>query len=274
MRFGICALLALLAAALPARAQHRLPFLGEEARKRGYELPLTYGIGLVYYKLQRDIEVTDVRVGRNDGEPVSVSEYVVFAADSDVDNLNVKADVWILPFLNLYAIAGTIKNQSTTRIAVTLPPVLPGGSERHINTTVPTKIDGSVGGLGITLAGGVGHFLGALDVNVAKADLGFDDRFQAIVASARAGWHGKAGNRPLRLWVNTTYWDTYAEAKGSVVDPDGGTLHFEVDQGPASPWTYGVGGSYAPRPWLEFSADAGFDFQGGWYIALVPVYRF
>jgi hypothetical protein len=258
----------------PPPPKHRLPFLGEEARKRGFELPPTYGIGLVYYKLQRDIHVKDVRVGRNGATPISVSNFVDFGSNSDVDNVNVKADVWVLPFLNFYAIAGKIHNESATNIAVTLPPLQAGGEGRQFQSVVPTELDGTVGGLGMTLAGGVGHFFGAADVNVAKADLGFDDRFRAVVSSARAGWHGTAGSRPIRAWVNATYWDTFATAKGTVIDPDGGTLAFEVDQGPAYPWTYGVGLSYSPKPAWELSLDTGSDFHGGWYVAFVPVFRF
>ena len=111
-------------------------------------------------------------------------------------------------------------------------------------------------------------------MNGARADLGFDDRFRAIIASIRAGWNGEVGSRPLRVWLNVTYWDTYAEAKGTVADPDGGTLAFEVDQGPAHPYTYGMGFSYSPFRWLDIATDVGTDFYGGWYVALVPVIRF
>jgi hypothetical protein len=261
-------------AAESAGSQSVLPFLGEEARKRGIELPKPFGAGLVYYYLNRSIEITDVRVGRNGAPPASVSDFAQLGAEARVNNANVKFDVWLLPFLNVYAIAGHIWNESETTIDVTLPPVLPGGAPRQRRLTVPTEMQGSVGGLGITLAGGYGPFFFAGDVNGARADLGFDDRFKAVVTSIRSGWHGQAGRRPIRAWINATYWDTFTEAKGTVDDPDGGTLAFEVDQGPAEPWTFGVGASYSPKTWLELSADYGSDFKGGWYIALVPVFRF
>ena len=277
-------LLAPLLAALPAYGQSPsdtpedggriLPFLGEEARKRGYELPEPFGVGLVYYKLQRDIEVTDLRVGRDEAPPASVSQYADLGSFTDVDNVNIKVDAWLLPFLNVYAIAGKIKNESQTTIDVTLPPVVPGGAGRRFTTTVPTKLDGTVKGVGVTLAGGYQSFFGALDANWAKADLGFDERFKAVVASARAGWHGTVDSRPLRAWVNVTYWDTFAVAKGSVADPDGGTLTFAVEQGPKHPWTYGAGMMYAPRKWFELAVDVGVDGHGGWYVAIVPVIRF
>lgn len=251
-----------------------LPLLGDAARAHGVELPLPFGAGLVFYHLSRDIRVTDLRVGRNGATPTSVSQFAQLGARADVDNLNVKLDVWILPFVNLYAIAGYIKNESSTNLNVTLPPLTPIGSPRNFNLTVPTELEGSVAGVGMTLAGGYGPFFMIYDANLAQADLGFDDRFKAVVTSIRAGWNGAAAARPLRAWASVTDWNTFATATGTVADPDGGTLSFEVDQGPAYRYTYGVGSQYGMYKWLEFAADVGADFHSGWYLALIPVIRF
>jgi hypothetical protein len=261
-------------AASSTRRDSFLPILGEEARKRGIELPLPLGAGLVYYHLDRDIEVTDVRVGRNGAPPASVSDFAALSANSRVDNVNFKVDAWLLPFVNVYAIVGYLWNESDTRIDVTLPPLFPGGAPRQKTMNVPTEIEGSVGGVGITLAGGYGPFLLIYDANFAQADLGFDDRFKAVVTSIRGGWNGQARQRPLRAWVSVTDWNTFAEAKGTVEDPDGGTLQFEVDQGPAYRYTYGAGGQYSLRPWFELAVETGSDFHGGWYLALIPVFRY
>lgn len=254
--------------------ESRLPFLAEEARKRGIELPRPYGIGVVYYKLLRDIRITDVRVGRNGTPPTSLSAFVDMGSTSDVDNLNLKFDAWLLPFLNVYAIVGKLHNESHTRLDAHLPAILPGGTPRRFQMEVPTELDGTVTGLGITLAGGYGPFFMAVDVNAARADLGFSKPFEALISSGRFGWNGNLGGRPFRTWLNATRWDTYATATGTVADPDGGTLKFEVDQGPAYAYTYGAGCSYGLRRWLELSVDTGTDFHGGWYVALVPVFRF
>jgi len=251
-----------------------LPLLGEEATRRGIELPLPFGAGFVYYHLDRDIEITDVRVGRNGAPPASVSDFAKLSSNSRVDNLNVKLDAWILPFFNVYLIAGYVWNVSDTHIDVALPPLLPGGPTRRREVTVPTRIEGSVGGVGLTLAGGYGPWFMTYDANFAEADLGFDDRFKAVVTSIRGGWNGQAGSRPLRAWASVTDWNTFATATGSAADPDGGTLAFQVDQGPAYRYTYGVGSQYGATRWFELAADLGVDGHGGWYLALVPVFRF
>jgi len=251
-----------------------LPLLGEEATKRGIELPLPFGTGFVYYHLSRDIAISDVRVGRNGSPPTSVSDFAQLSSNSNVDNLNVKLDAWLLPFFNVYLIAGYIWNKSETTIDVTLPPLLPGGPTRRHTMTVPTRLEGSVGGIGFTAAGGYGPFFMTYDANFAQADLGFNDRFKAVVTSIRGGWNGRAGPRPLRAWAGATDWNTFATASGTVADPDGGTLSFEVDQGPAYRYTYGVGAQYSATRALEFAVDLGTDGHGGWYLALIPVFRF
>lgn len=256
------------------RSGRRLPFLGDLARDRGIELPLPFGVGAVYYFVSRDITVSDLRLGRDGAAPTSIGEHTQVAARSRVNNLNVKLDVWVLPFVNVYAIAGYVWNETDTTFDLTLPPLEPGGASRPRRLTLPTSLEGTVGGLGVTLAGGYGPFFLALDTNAAQADLGFDDRFHAVVTSLRSGWNGKVGERPLRVWGNATYWDTFATASGTLVDDDGSTLGFEVDQGPTHPWTFGAGAQYSPRRWLDLNADFGTDFKGGWYVAIVPVFRF
>ena len=253
----------------------RLPFLGHLASDRGIELPLPFGAGLTGYYIERAIAVSELRVGRGGAAPSPVPDFVQLATRSRVTNLNVKLDVWLLPFVNVYAIAGYVWNESETTFDLTLPALAPGGASRGRRLTLPTSLEGTVGGLGTTLAGGYGPFFLALDVNAARADLGFDVRFKAVVASLRVGWNGRLGGRAARAWANATHWDTFATAKGSVEDPDDGSpLFFEVDQGPAHPWTYGLGMQYSARRWLDLAVDAGVDFHGGWYVAIVPVVRF
>ena len=251
-----------------------LPFLADEARARGVELPLPFGVGLIYYFLHRDIEIKDLKIGRNGAPPASVSRFAQLASVANVNNLNLRMDVWILPFLNLHAIVGGIWNRSTTNVEVTLPPISPGGGVRQRTFAVPTELSGSIGGLGLTLAAGFGAFFAAADLNAARADMGFSDRYKAFLPSLRVGWNGRVDSHSVRVWLNGTYWDTSAVAKGTVADPDGGTLSFEVDQGPLHPFTGGVGFSYGFSRRMELAADFATDFHGGWYATVVPVFRF
>ena len=89
-----------------------------------------------------------------------MSRFAQLGSNSRVNNLNAKLDAWILPFFNVYAIAGYIWNRSETTVDVSLPPLLPGGAERQHRVTIPTYIEGSVAGLGLTLARAIVRRLG------------------------------------------------------------------------------------------------------------------
>ena len=251
-----------------------LPFMKEEAIKRGYELPLPFGVGVVYNYLQRDIEVTDVRIGVDGEKPQSVSQFLDLGSNSRVNAALVKADVWLLPFLNLYALAGYIHNESTSIGHVTVPRPPPFTGNREFDISIPTEIEGLVGGLGLTVAGGYKEFFIAADANYSQTDLGFDDSFRAVVASVRTGWNGKFGSVPTRLWVGGAYWDT-ANTASSTVDVAGvGRVSFQADQGPRNAWNAVAGGSVVlDRHWDCF-AEYGFNFDDVHIVAAGITYRF
>jgi hypothetical protein len=258
-----------------ATAQHsRFPLMADEARARGHTLPLPYGVALVLTGLgNRKIEVTDVRVGvRN--QPQSVSDVLDLGSTSDVFNANLKGDVWILPFLNVYGLVGYVHNESTTHALVTVqrPGPTPGLAEYR--TDVETSLDGVVGGLGTTLAAGYLSFFSVIDFCYIRSDLGFDDSFSARITSFRAGWNGNLGDVPSQLWLGAGDWDTAATASGHTTLPNGERLDFEADQEPVNNWLFDIGGNFQFTPQWLLVADAGADFNGGFYVVLGPTRRF
>ena len=262
------------AQATTPRPKHRLPLMAEEALARGHELPQTFGTGAILTYLDgRKIEVTDVRVGL-DGDQDSVSDYATLGSTSTVFNANFRFDTWVLPFLNVYALVGYVHNDSDTTVHVQIPRPgnLPGSLE--FDTQVDTSLDGTVAGLGMTLAAGYKWFFMVADFNYNRADLGFDDEFTAKIGSIRAGWQGKVNGRGLQTWLGAGNWDTAATAKGHVDLDDGRRLTFEADQRPATNCMYEVGVNFMPTPHWQLFADFGADFEGGYFAVLGPTYRF
>jgi hypothetical protein len=195
-----------------------------------------------------------VRIGVNGAPPTSVSQFARLSSTSRVDNLNAKLDAWILPFVNVYAIAGYVWNESDTRIEVELPPLLPGGPTRRRQVTIPTEIQGSVGGVGITLAGGYGPYFMTYDANLAQADLGFDNRFKAVITSIRGGWNGKAGARRCGSG-RASPTGTRSPPRPVRWRPRRRHAVVRGRPGPTYRTTYGLGGQYPWRPWLELAVD-------------------
>jgi len=260
--------------AAPQKHRSGLPFMADEALKRGYELPLPFGVGGILTRLKnREIDVTDVRVGV-DGDPQSVSDFATLGSSSDVFNGNLRFDTWLLPFLDVYAIVGYVHNESETSIHAEVPRLgaIPGTIV--IDKVVNTSLDGVVGGLGLTMAGGYKSLFFVGDFNYVRSDMGFDDAFTARIASLRAGWQGKAWDRSFQVWLGVGSWDTAATATGHVDLDDGRTLKFEADQEPHTKWIYDVGTNVMLSKRWQLIFDVGADFNGGYTLILGPTWRF
>lgn len=260
----------------PADDRHwsGLPLLGEQARQRGYTLPLPFGISAVYNYIARDIEVTDVRVGINGAPLRSVSKVANFNARGTVDAVVMKADAWIFPFLDVYALLGYINNVTDVNIQVTVPRPGPLPGTRQFIIKSRPELEGFVGGGGLTLAGGYRQLFAMLDANYSQTNLGFEDNFRALIVSSRAGWNGRIGPVPLRLWVGGAFWDTANTAK-STVEVDGvGSVRFEADQGPKHPWNALVGTSAAIHKYVDLFAEYGFNGGDVTYFAGGLTFRF
>ena len=259
----------------PAEPRSFFPLLADEALKRGYELPLPYGASLVVTGLaNREIEVTDVRLDL-DGAPVLPhADFVNLGSSSDVFNANLKFDIFVLPFLNVYALLGYVYNESETTANITLTTPGPGGGDVVFERTIPTKLDGFIGGLGFALAGGYGNFFLVADASYIQSDLGFDDNFTATIATVRAGYRGTVGTLPLQTWLGVGSWDTAATAVGHTDLPGGIRFTFEADQRPHTKWMYDVGANFEFTKRFQLVADVGFDFEGGYLLVLGPTWRF
>jgi len=250
-----------------------LPLLGDQARAAGAELPRSVGVALVMTGLKgRDINVTDLRIGLTNA-PRSVSRFVDLGSTSNVVNANLKVDVWLLPFLNVYTLFGYVNNSSATHLQVNVPRLGPIPGVRTAQATVDTKLDGFLGGGGATLAGGYKQLFGVLDCNYEQIDMGFDDTFHALIASSRIGWNGKVNEIPMQYWIGAGYWNTAATAKGHVDLPEG-RLVFEADQRPVSYWMYDLGGQISFSRRFQLFIDVGTDFRGGYVFAAGPTWRF
>ena len=262
-------------AAAESKPKSFFPLLAEEALERGHELPLPYGGSLVFTALSgRQIDVTDVRLGLEGNPGVSISDFVHLGSSSDVLNANLKFDVFVLPFLNVYALLGYVHNESDTTADITISAPGPAGGDVVFERAISTELNGMIGGLGFALAGGYGNFFLVADCSYIQSDLGFDDEFTAVIATVRAGYRGTVNSLPLQTWLGVGSWDTAATAVGHTDLPDGSRFVFEADQRPHTKWMYDVGANFEFSKRFQLVADVGFDFDGGYLLVLGPTWRF
>jgi hypothetical protein len=253
---------------------YALPFMADTVIKQGYTLPLPRGVSVVYTYVERDIKITKVRLGV-DGAPLrDVTNFVNLGSTSHVNVLVGRFDAWLLPFLNVYAIAGYVSNNTTTRGTVTIPPLTPRGEPRTFNLVKTTELSGFIGGVGLTAAAGWRAFFILADFNFSQTDLGFDNPFRALIGTVRAGWNGEFLGVPTRLWVGGTYWGTSGTAKSTVSVPEIGSVTFAADQGPLHPLNALVGANVTLFKRWEAFLEYGFNFNDVHVVAAGLSFRF
>ncbi|MEO6167883.1 MAG: hypothetical protein ABIO46_09325 [Chitinophagales bacterium] len=150
---------------------YALPILGKKAHQQGYNLPYSAGLGLNFITQKSDIVIDNLKVGFNNGELYDLGNVVRFnSAESKGSGLNLRPDVWVLPFLNVYGILARSALSTSIDAGVWIPQndsvwqeVLPISTKAEFNATTL--------GFGITPTMGVGGFFMAFDMNMTWSDV-------------------------------------------------------------------------------------------------------
>jgi len=269
-------------AVVPSPHWSGLPIWGVEAQAKGYEIPYPFGIGITGYSARQPVNIHDLQLARN-GPPRSVTNFLqIDTVDTSQQNVSVKFDVLVFPFLDVYVLGGYTTGTTKGLIQVPEDPIL--GIIQPQVLQLNAKFSGPTYGAGFTLQGGgkVSDWhdltaLGVIDWNRTKTKLTFenesvvaDTKPVASVFSARVGLHGTVGNsNGAAIWLGAMYQNIQQEVAGSVANTD---LQFIVIQSPQKPWNTLIGGLF------EFGKDGYVLLEGGVgarkSILAAAVYRF
>jgi hypothetical protein len=100
--------------------RRKLPFWADDVRKLGFELPKTYGVGVIGLWQNATIDLTDISVGGisvvND---IPLIDQLGSNFDSNISTLQFRGDFWILPFVNLSVLAGNLKTDTDVNLRFT-----------------------------------------------------------------------------------------------------------------------------------------------------------
>lgn len=150
---------------------YALPIWGDKATRRGYNLPYSAGLSLQYFGQRSDILINNLKVGFNGGTMHDLDGLIRFdKAISRSDGLSLRPDIWLLPFLNIYAILGTSAASTDVGYSLWLPDS--SGTE-HPVVSLESKVDfnATTLGFGLTPTLGVGGGWLALDMNFTWTDI-------------------------------------------------------------------------------------------------------
>ena len=228
-----------------------LPIWGAEAEARGYRVPPPFGVGVTFYDAQQPVDVKDLKLGAG-GSPPESSKFVKVGRPitSWQQNVSSRLDVWLLPFFNIYGVAGYTRGNTRGTVTITSPVF------GLLNQDLPllAEFHGPTVGGGATLAAGFKvtewrdlHAFMVGDVNHTVTFLKFknesliaETKPRATVASTRVGVRGAVTESiHASLWAGAMYQLIQEEVAGSVA---GRTIEFVINQRAASPWNTLIGG--------------------------------
>ena len=178
-----------------------LPIWGKRVAQKGFKLPKSAGLSMQYLWQQSDITINELKVGFNNGPLYDLDQIVRFdKAQTTSNGINIRPDIWLFPFLNIYAVFA----KSKTSTAINAGVWIPDSSTWNKIATIDTKadFDATTYGFGLTPTVGISGFFLALDVNFTWSDINeLDKPAFAAIFGPRLGKNITWANHPERSWT-------------------------------------------------------------------------
>jgi hypothetical protein len=159
-----------------AEYPYALPIWGQAATNAGFELPYSAGIGVNYMWQESAIVISNLSVGFNNSPMQNMDQLIHFNSTTARSNIiNVRPDIWLFPFLNIYGIFAVGKTSTEVDFGIWLPDNIgdPEGAEWNeiLSATTKPEFESISFGFGITPTIGIAGGWFALDMNFTWSDI-------------------------------------------------------------------------------------------------------
>ena len=231
---------------LTATAESSLPFMKHLLGDKEFYEP--WGIGFDFFTMEQQYSIKQLQF---DLPGVSIPDPSQLDVQNDVKNYDLKVDVWLTPFLNVFAVLGYVDAETIVDLSSVPVTGLPFPLGK-----LPVQYDGSVYGAGLTLAYGGERWFTSLTSVWTDTNLSgdFDSSVNSFIAQPRIGMLMDS----WAFWVGGMYLDTEESHAGSIVLPILGPVPFSVELEGSDKWNTAVGLSYTFGPESHLSFEAGF----------------
>ncbi len=192
------------------------PFLGQGAYKKGFDIPYPIGIMANYIWMDQGIDITNMQLGLktdNKDIPLTPVDFIDFGENRNTSYaFNVRPDIWVFPFLNVYGLFGA--GQSRTEVNLVAPVALKSVVEQNISTA----------GVGVMTAFGIGPVWLSVDANWTwnKPEL-LDKAVRVQVLGLRLGHTFTFKQRPDRniaIWAGGMRVSMSSDTRGAIAMKD------------------------------------------------------
>lgn len=188
------------------------PILGQGAYKKGFDIPYPVGLMANYMWMRQNILFDNMQLGLQTDNldiPLTDVDFIEFGENTNTSfAYNLRPDLWIFPFLNVYGIFGG--GQSRTEVNLIAPFPLYSNVDQGLTTA----------GVGIMGAGGIGPVWFSIDANWtwSKPQL-LDKPVRVNVLGIRFGHTFKFKNKPERniaIWAGAMSMKMNSDTSGEI----------------------------------------------------------
>ncbi len=196
-----------------------LPIMGAKAAAKGFNLPYSAGLGINYMWQQSDLIIDNIMVGFNEGPMYDLQDVIrIDEAIATASGINLRPDIWLFPFLNVYGILAKAKTSTEIGAGLWLPDTSNNWNEI---TTFSSKaeFEASAVGFGLTPTMGVAGGWIALDMNWTWTDVSaLNKPVKTFIFGPRIGktFRFKNPDRNIAFWAGGFRLNLSAETNGSL----------------------------------------------------------
>jgi hypothetical protein len=198
---------------------YSLPIWGAKVAARGYDLPYSAGFGVNYLWQRSDLIIENLFVGFNNGPMYDLDEIIRFdKAIATASAINLRPDIWLLPFLNVYGIFTKANTSTEIGAGVWLPDTANMWKE-VTSFSSKAEFEATGVGFGMTPTIGVGGGWLALDMNVTWQSISaLDKPVFTFVFGPRLGksFKFKKPERNIAFWAGGFRLHLKSETSGSL----------------------------------------------------------
>jgi hypothetical protein len=191
---------------------YTFPIFGQKAYEKGFDIPYPAGGMANYVWMKQDILITNLQLGfssENEDIPLTPVDFIDFGNNTNVSHMiNVRPDLWVFPFLNVYGLFG--RGNSTTEVNIISPLNFTSKVEQELTTL----------GFGVMGAAGVGPVFLTVDANWtwSKPKL-LNEPVKVSVLGIRFGHSFVFKNKPqsnIAVWVGTMRASLSSQTSGAI----------------------------------------------------------
>lgn len=188
------------------------PVFGQQVYSKGFDIPYPAGVMANFMWMRQNLVFENMQLGLLTDSldiPLTPVGFIEFGDNTNTSwSINVRPDLWIFPFLNVYGIFGYGK--SSTETVITAPVSFTTVVDQNIRTA----------GFGVLGAFGIGPIWLSVDANFtwSKPDL-LEKAVLVNVVGIRAGHTFVFKNRPYRnigVWVGAMFMSMDTETVGEI----------------------------------------------------------